>query len=245
MNIVLDNHIHTLASGHAYSTVKEIVDEAALKGLQAVSITDHGLNMPGTCSRMHFLSLPDLPATLKGVRIFPGVELNILNDVGDVDLEERALKRLTTVMAGIHPHCYDGDGTVEYNTRAYLNVMNNPYVKIIVHPGNPRYPFDIEAVVDQAVKTGTALEINDKWAIVDTHGGEGAYEMLEEIVKLGIEKGVYFSFGSDSHFYDDVGDMRASIAFAERLGVPEERILNTCIDKYLSFVAQPKVFCAV
>ncbi len=246
MKIVLDNHIHTLASGHAYSTVKEIVDEAALKGLQGVSITDHGLNMPGTCTRMHFLSLPDLPSTLKGVRIFPGVELNILNDKGEIDLEERAVKRLTTVMAGIHPHCYDGDGTAEYNTRAYCNVMNNPYVKIIVHPGNPRFPFDIEKVVDQASKTGTALEINDKWSNPnDSHLPEGAYPMLIEIVKECIRKNVFISFGSDSHFYDDVGDVRSSIALATELGVPEKLILNTSIEKYLDFVAQAKTFCEV
>ncbi len=244
MKIVLDNHIHTLASGHAYSTIKEIVDEAALKGLQGVSITDHGLQMPGTCSIMHFLSLPSLPSTIKGVQIFPGVELNILNDNGEVDLEERAIKRLTTVMAGIHPHCYAGDGTPEYNTRAYCNVMNNPYVKIIVHPGNPNYPFDIDKVVEHAAITSTALEINDKWSNPNSdYLPEGAYHMLEEIIKKCIEKNVYISFGSDSHFYNDVGDVNSSIALATKLGVPEALILNTSIEKYLNFISQEKTFC--
>lgn len=239
MKLVLDNHIHTLASGHAYSTIKEIVEEAARKGLEAVSITDHGLQMPGTCTRMHFLSLPSLPKEIFGVKIFPGVELDILNEQGEVDLEERALKALTTVMAGIHPHCYAG-GSDEINTNAFLNVMKNPYVKIIVHPGDPKFPFDIEKVVRQAAKTGTALEINDKSVDPTSGAREGGLPTLKEIVRECIKQEVYLSFGSDSHFFDDVGDLRHAQSLAEELNVPERLILNTSVEKYLAFVKQRK-----
>ena len=33
MNAIIDLHCHTIASGHAYSTLKENIDEAKLKGL--------------------------------------------------------------------------------------------------------------------------------------------------------------------------------------------------------------------
>ena len=42
IKIVADLHVHTVSSGHAYSTVMEIVKVAAQKGLKAVAITDHG-----------------------------------------------------------------------------------------------------------------------------------------------------------------------------------------------------------
>jgi histidinol phosphatase-like PHP family hydrolase len=42
MDLAADLHVHTVASGHAYSTIAEIADEAARKGLDAIAITDHG-----------------------------------------------------------------------------------------------------------------------------------------------------------------------------------------------------------
>jgi putative hydrolase len=239
MKIVLDSHVHTLASGHAYSTIREIAEEAARKGLRGVAITDHGLKMPGACSVMHFLSLNSLPKEVFGVRIFPGVELNILNPQGEVDLEERALKRLTTVMAGIHPHCYSGL-TEEDHTNAYLNAMANPFVRIIVHPDNPRYPFDIERVVRRAAETGTAMEINDKSADPDNGVRVGGIPILKEIVRECIKQNVSLSFGSDSHFFDDVGDFRASLSLAAELEIPEGLVLNTSIEKYTDFLSRKK-----
>jgi putative hydrolase len=46
MKLEADLHVHTIASGHGYSTIKEIMTAAAEKGLKTVAITDHGLNMP-------------------------------------------------------------------------------------------------------------------------------------------------------------------------------------------------------
>ena len=48
MNIIADTHTHTSASTHAYSSLSEVVHAAALKGLYAVAITDHGEAMPGS-----------------------------------------------------------------------------------------------------------------------------------------------------------------------------------------------------
>ena len=42
MNIVADLHTHTLACGHAYSTLTEVIQEASDKGLKAVGLTEHG-----------------------------------------------------------------------------------------------------------------------------------------------------------------------------------------------------------
>ena len=41
MKMIADLHTHTVASTHGFSTIKEIVDVAAQKGLSAVAITDH------------------------------------------------------------------------------------------------------------------------------------------------------------------------------------------------------------
>lgn len=49
MKYVLDAHTHTIASGHAYSTIREMAKAASEKGLELLGITEHSMKMPGTC----------------------------------------------------------------------------------------------------------------------------------------------------------------------------------------------------
>lgn len=42
MKLIADTHSHTLASGHAYSTIREMVRAAFEKGMEAFAITEHG-----------------------------------------------------------------------------------------------------------------------------------------------------------------------------------------------------------
>ena len=54
MNYEFDLHTHTIASGHAYSTIKEMAHSAAQKGLKLLGITEHAPKMPGTCHDFYF-----------------------------------------------------------------------------------------------------------------------------------------------------------------------------------------------
>ena len=47
MNIEIDTHSHTLASGHAYNTIHEMAAAAANRGLKGLAITEHAVKMPG------------------------------------------------------------------------------------------------------------------------------------------------------------------------------------------------------
>ena len=49
MKIALDVHTHTVASGHAYSSLQEMAMRAAAKGIQILGITEHAPGIPGTC----------------------------------------------------------------------------------------------------------------------------------------------------------------------------------------------------
>ena len=49
MKIVLDTHAHTIVSGHAYNTIREMAQMAKEKGLEAFALTEHAPQMPGTC----------------------------------------------------------------------------------------------------------------------------------------------------------------------------------------------------
>ena len=79
MQFVADLHVHTVASGHAYSTVKEIVRVAADKGLLMIALTDHGPGMPGGAHAYHFSNQTALPDSMFGVRILKGIEANVMD----------------------------------------------------------------------------------------------------------------------------------------------------------------------
>ena len=61
MKIIADTHAHTLASGHAYSTIKEMAAAAKAKGLKALALTEHAPEMPGTCGLFYFQNLDVVP----------------------------------------------------------------------------------------------------------------------------------------------------------------------------------------
>ena len=77
--MIADMHTHTIASGHAYSTVNELAEAASLKGLQAIALTDHGPRLPGGPHLYHFAAMRFIPKEIAGVRIFLGAEANILD----------------------------------------------------------------------------------------------------------------------------------------------------------------------
>ena len=53
MNIELDVHTHTVASGHAFSTLQEMVKAASEKGLKLLGITEHAPSIPGSCNPIY------------------------------------------------------------------------------------------------------------------------------------------------------------------------------------------------
>jgi len=86
MELLVDLHTHTIASGHAYSTLTENVQAASRRGLKLLGTTDHGPSMPGAPHLYHFGNLSILPESLFGVEILPGVEANITNHEGELDI---------------------------------------------------------------------------------------------------------------------------------------------------------------
>ncbi len=46
-NSVLDLHTHTVASGHAYCSLREMAKAASEKGLEVLGITEHAPKMRG------------------------------------------------------------------------------------------------------------------------------------------------------------------------------------------------------
>ena len=80
--VLLDAHTHTVASGHAYSSLQEMAKAAADMGLEVLGITEHGPSVPGTCPTLYFKNMFVVPRRMYGIRLLMGCEINILDTKG-------------------------------------------------------------------------------------------------------------------------------------------------------------------
>ena len=232
MKYEVDTHCHTIASGHAYSTVIENAREAADKGLKMIAITDHGPAMGEGINNYYFGNTIVIPRQIDGVYILRGIEANILDTKGTLDLPERYFKKLDIVLAGLHKGCFSGE-TVEENARAVIETMKNPYVDIIVHPGNPEFPLDIDRFVEAAREYNVHIEINNSSFTVSRKGSK---ENCLLIAKKAVSIGARVSLGSDAHICFDIGNCKEAQEIIKGAGISEERILNTSEDKVIDFL---------
>ena len=94
-----------------------------------------------------FRGLSSAPSTRFGVSILYGVELNILDETGSLDLPDDILSTLDFAAAGIHFPYFSKKSSVAV-TSAYLHAIQHPFVHIITHCDDPRFPADIAAIPD-------------------------------------------------------------------------------------------------
>ena len=122
MVTAVETHYHTIASGHAYSTVLEGVMYAKRYGMKGLAVTDHGPAMPGAPHIWHFGNQSAIGEEVDGIRIFRGAEANIMDYDGGLDITEEFLKKLDWVIASYHVGCCP-PSSVEDHTRGYLKVL--------------------------------------------------------------------------------------------------------------------------
>ena len=224
MKDILDLHTHTLASGHAYSTIKEMAESAKEKGIVLLGITEHSMKMPGTCHEFYFQNLKTVERNISGVELLLGVELNIIDLNGNVDMKESLLKQMDIAIASFHVPCL-APGTIEENTTAAIKVMENPYVSILGHPDDGRFPFDYERLVKAAKATDTILEINNNSLSGKSfrpNAKENDILLLDWCKKLE----VFVIMDSDAHIASAVGNHENSLSLLKEIDFPEELIVN-------------------
>lgn len=225
---VLDLHTHTIASGHAYNTLREMAKAASDKGLSVLGITEHAPKMPGTCHSFYFHNLKTVPRELYGIRLLLGSEVNIMDFEGNIDLEERDLKGMDVIIASLHTPCIK-PGSVRENTTAYLKVMENPYVNIIGHPDDGRYPVDYRALVEGAKEKGKVLELNNH-SLDPKCFRRDARENDLKMLELCKEYAVPVIMGSDAHFDTLIGEFSMAKKLLEEVDFPEELVLNRSVE---------------
>ena len=234
MKDLVDLHTHTLASGHAYNSLCEMVHAAALKKLPVFGISDHAPAMPGSCSEMYFCNFKAIPREMEGVRLLLGCELNIMDYRGTVDLPENRLKQIDYAVASLHDLCI-AYGTKAENTAAVLGVMENPYVNIIGHPDDGRFPLDYEAVVRGAKKCHKLLEVNNS-SLLPQSSRVNVRENYVTMLDLCRQYRVPVLIGSDAHFMTDIWNHAAAHSLLAETGFPEELVANTSMELLSGYI---------
>lgn len=226
MKYIVDTHSHTIASGHAYSTIKEMAAAAAEKGLKALALTEHAPEMPGTCGLFYFQNLDVVPREAHGIQLLMGAEVNIMDADGSIDLPEDTCKDLDIVVASIHKPCFGLDHTREETTRAYIEAMKKPYINIIGHPDDGRFPLDYEVLVKTAKETGTLLEVNNS-SLRPQSSRVGSKENILTMLDLCRQYDVPVTTGSDAHIDVDAGNFTNIQKLFDYINFPEELIVTT------------------
>ena len=232
--ILIDAHTHTVASGHAYSTIQEMAHMAAEKGLQVLGITEHGPSIEGTCPLLYFRNMFVVPRQMYGVRLLMGCEINILDTTGRLDLDEQHQDFLDIRIAGIHRNCWQG-GTKEENTEGMLNVIRNPRIHIISHPGDGTAELDFEALVLAAKEAHTLLEVNNH-SLAPQRKKTVAKGNNLEIMRLCKRYEVPLILGSDAHVSFQIADYQRLYPLLAETEFPDELVMNYWPEKFFQYL---------
>lgn len=220
-----DLHMHTVASD-GKCTSEDLARAAKALGYEYINITDHskssaianGLSI----ERMekHIEEVRAFDKTFKGLRVLIGCECDILSN-GELDYPDEILAECDIVVASIHSAMGQSKETI---TRRTIRAMENPHIHIIGHPTSrllnkrPATALDIPEIVQAAVATGTALEINSAWKRLD---------LKDQHVRHAMDSGAMLSINTDAHDTGQLDQMRYGVTTARRGWATSDRVINT------------------
>ncbi len=222
IKIEADLHTHTVASTHAYSTILENCTCAAELGHKAIAMTDHAMGMPDSPHSWHFENLKALPRKIKGVYVLRGIEADIIDREGELDVSDGLLSKLEWVVASMHSWTFS-PGSEHKNTEAYLNICENKWVDVIGHPTTKKFPFNMEACIKRFKEYEKLVEINESSLLSKKSPPETAGELLRLCKKYDVP----IVINTDSHFCELVGKIDMASKLVEETGFPTWLIYNT------------------
>jgi DNA polymerase (family 10) len=233
-----DLHLHSEWSD-GNDPMEFMVEAAAAQGYDYMALTDHSQGL-GVANGLTVERLESQISLLRemqqkyDITILCGSECDIRAS-GEMDFPDEMLAQLDVVVASVHSAMGQDQATM---TARMIKAIEHPSVTIIGHLTTrllgQREPveFDLEAVLQAARDTGTALEINaspERLDLRDTH----AYRARE--------MGVPLVINTDSHHHTHLDKRRFGVAVARRAWCRSEDILNTMSrEEFLKFIRTPK-----
>jgi DNA polymerase (family 10) len=233
-----DFHVHTSLSGDGRSTLEEVVAAARARGCRVLAITDHAEHtLPGVKREALLAQRAELRALQAALgdslRLLHGVELNI-GPAGELDYDPEFRSAFDWCLASVHDH-FELDRAAQ--TRRVVTAMRDPSVRMIGHlsarmiGARPPIDLDLDAVLDAAELTGTALEIN---------GALPRLDLSVDALQRARGRRVTFVLTSDAHHARELERVRFAAHNAERAWIEPEQIANAWPAERLAAWAEPR-----
>ena len=220
-----DLHTHTELSDGLHS-LEEVVEYARGLGYGYIAITEHSksLRIAGGITegelRSQMRKIKEMNEGLEGFRILSGIEVDILKD-GSLDFPDEVLAECDVVIASVHSAFRQPR---EEMTARIVKALENPHVDVFAHPTGrllgqrDAYEVDMNALLDTASRTGTALEINAHPMRLD---------LDDRHSRMAREHGVKLIVNTDMHGLEEFRFMDLGISVARRAWCSKNDILNT------------------
>jgi putative hydrolase len=239
-SLTADLHTHTVFS-HGTGTIEENVLAARSKGIAKIGITDHGPGHVGYgVRRWNFAKMRTeierLSALYTDMEILFGVEANIVNASGTLDIRPDEFAKFDYVIAGYHYGAIGGNPLanaiaatknlaqnksgvatkrqIRLNTRNIVKALEKNDIKILTHPGD-KAPVDLLEIAVVCAQTETLVELNTNHM-----------SMTAADVRTMALAPVKFIISSDAHSPGRVGDFVRAVNLAYDAGLDMSRIVN-------------------
>lgn len=171
---------------------------------------------------------------MEGVRILRGVEANVIDGKGGLDLPREILSRLDYALVGFHEGCGLKVQRAAKNTATMIAAMQQPRVRGVTHPGNPGFPIEIPALARAARELGVALEINNASFSHSRRGG--SLETCSAIARQVAVEGGLVCLSSDAHVATQVGQVADAWQVASQCGITPEQVVNRTYEGLARFL---------
>lgn len=232
MKLIADLHTHTLASAHAYSTITENTVQGEKAGLKMMAVTDHAPHMEDSPHVWHHHNLTALPRIINNVFVLRGVEADITDNKGGMDIDEDLMRKLDWIVASYHW----GEGTKSEITESYIRLLENPHVCCLGHTDNPHFDYDMREVCRVCHTYGKAMELNV--ARIRDERRVSTLEFYKRLLTVCAEEETLVAVNTDSHFWSTVGDFAPALKIISEVGFPEGLLLNADEEKIKRLVIQ-------
>lgn len=221
-----DLHTHTVASGHGSTdTIADLARAAGEKGLSVLGISDHGPKTPGSAKDSYFRSLLSAPKDRLGIRLLYGVELNILDTDGAVDLPDELLEGLDYSLISLHLPTFENAGA-KGNTDACIRAMEHPKVRFLGHPDDSRFPLEYGRLLAAAKEHKVYPEVNNASLMPEAYR-VNCRENYRAMLSVCKDLSLPVLLSSDSHGKKHVGDFTYALQLLEEIDFPFSLVLNT------------------
>ncbi len=217
-------HVHSFDSD-GKNSIRRLAQASKEMGFSYMGLSDH--SQSARCAgglsperlQEQWKEIDQVNQEMEGFAIFRGIESDILPD-GSLDYEGSVLEKFDFVIASVHSHF---NMSREEMTQRVIKALRNPYTTILAHPtgrlllAREPYAIDMMRIVDEASRSGVAIELNAHPYRLDIDW---------RLCKYAKEKGVKIAISPDAHEEKGLKDIYYGVGIGRKGWLEPGDILN-------------------